>query len=181
MDIPGKDTKTERSAAASSLRCIKIFARLNLIGTYDSGLIHFDSNSNLFTIYQHVDNRPTSISSNRVKAITEAKGMICGSALSRTGLVQTGERLLKSFTHDDDNPTSIIYDLVNALMTDAAGSRIGTDNGLTLSAKDGTRFIHYQNDPSFSEKFGAVMSSPRSMQHLARCFGLNVRRRRQQI
>ena len=150
-DIPGKDTKTEKISSRIITTLYQDSLGRIWIGTYDSGLIHFDSNSNLFTIYQHVDNRPTSISSNRVKAITEAKGGdLWVGTQQGLDLFKPESGQFKSFTHDDDNPTSIIYDSVNALMTDAAGNLwIGTDNGLDRLAKDGTRFIHYQNDPSF--------------------------------
>lgn len=150
-NIPGVGVKAQKISSLVITSLYQDSLGRIWIGTSDGGLILFDSTSNLFTIYQHVEDRPTSISSNRIKAITEAReGNLWIGTQQGLDLFNPDTGQFTTFTHNENNPASIVYDSINVLMTDAAGNLwIGTDDGLDRLAKDGKRFIHYQNDPSF--------------------------------
>jgi ligand-binding sensor domain-containing protein/signal transduction histidine kinase len=128
------------------------------IGTTDGGLNRFDEQQGTFTAYQNVESElttiasdPTTISSNRVTAISEdSRGSLWIGTANGLNLFnpETGEFQL--YLHEKDNPNSISDDSINALYTDRSGNLwIGTANGLDRLHKDGVRFTHYHNDPSF--------------------------------
>lgn len=121
------------------------------IGTSDGGLNLFDEGSGTFTVYQNIESKPTTISSNRITALTEnSQGDLWIGTNSGLNLFdpETGE--FKLFMNDEKDPFSLMNDSINTLSTDSTGNLwIGTSNGLDRLHEDLDHFIHYSNDPSF--------------------------------
>ena len=123
------------------------------IGTTDGGLDLFEPSKGIFTSYQHNSDDENSLSNNRVTAIVEDTNSILWVGTQK-GLnrLNPGNGLVTRFLSGRLEPLSPASDNINSLYFDRSGNLwVGTNEGLDRLSKDGSRFIHYYNDPSFQK------------------------------
>src|SRR6185503_10528582 len=145
---PGISTKSDKSSSKNISTIYQDSRGRFWIGTSDGGLNGFDPQTGIFTIYQSILDGPTTISSDRVTAITEdLDGNLWIGTKSGLNLFNAEKGEFTLFSNEKDNPLTLADDSVNSLYADNSGNLwVGTSNGLDRLLESRDRFVHYHND-----------------------------------
>ncbi len=123
------DPVEANSLSANGITSLKVSGNYLWIGTYGGGLNHYNLGTGQFTHYRHVDSDPSSIGSDRVLTIYQAKDgqFWIGTEDGGLNLFNPIARTFERFTHNPENETSLSSNAAWEMLESADGSLwIGT-------------------------------------------------------
>jgi ligand-binding sensor domain-containing protein/signal transduction histidine kinase len=119
------------------------------IGTAYAGLYHYKEGTGTFVNYSSVTGNPSSLSSNRIRAIQgDPSGDLWVATDDGLNLFDPHTGLATRFLHSTNDPGSLASNSIHAVYLDGDGNAwIGTRAGLDRYDRSTRSFIHYKNDP----------------------------------
>jgi ligand-binding sensor domain-containing protein/HPt (histidine-containing phosphotransfer) domain-containing protein len=121
------------------------------ISTHSGGISKYNRETKLFTHYAHLDNDPTSISSDIVwSTLEDSRGNFWAGTVDGLNLMDRENATFTNFTHDPKNPRSLSNPSILSILEDSKQRLwLGTNIGLNLYNPETKDFTVYNKKSGF--------------------------------